>query len=166
MHVLKRVDLWIRCSKKMPKVSLKKLDKEIEKEILDQFWSSISKINTTKGASQFFSDILTDTEKIMLSKRLAAAILLVRKKSATDIRNSLNLSYSTIATVAAWVKNAKEKTREILLQFSKEKDWERIIDKIEEILDKLPPKYRTNWQEAGRQKYKRSLARSRRSLLR
>lgn len=150
----------------MPKLSSKRIDKELENEILNQFFLSIAKINTVDGASQFFSDILTETEKKMISKRLAAAILLIREKSATDIKNSLNLTYSTIGTIAAWVKNAKKETRKILLQFSKEKDWEAILDKIEKILDKLPPRYATNWSETGKEKYKRRIKRARRSLLR
>ncbi|BCX15032.1 MAG: hypothetical protein KatS3mg088_715 [Patescibacteria group bacterium] len=150
----------------MPKLSSKKIDRQLEKEILNQFWVSIAKINTVDGASQFFSDILTETEKKMISKRLAAAILLAREKSATDIKNSLNLTYSTIGTIAAWVKNAKKETRRILLQFSKEKNWEAIVDKIEEILDKLPPRYGTNWSLVEKERYQRKIKRARKSLLR
>ena len=150
----------------MPKVSLNKLDKYVEREILKQFWYSLSKINEPISAYEFFSDILTDSEEIMLAKRLACAILLIRNKSATEIRESLHLSYSTIGTVAGWVKNAKPKTKQILLDFSKEKDWEAIIDKIEEILDKPRPRYRTDWSQAGKQKWNRIKTRSTHRLLR
>jgi len=150
----------------MPKVSRKKLDKDIEEKIYQQFWNSIAKINSVDKASQFFSDIFTESEKIMVSKRLAAAILLVRGKSATDIKNAIHITYSTIGTVAAWVKNAKPMTKQILSQFSKEKDWEIIADKIEEILDKLPPIYGSNWTEVGKRKYKRIQKRSVSEVLR
>ena len=91
----------------------------------------------------------------MLAKRFAAAILLVRGKTATEIKDSIHLTYTTIGSVASWVKNAKPKTKEILLEFSKEKDWEVIVDKIEELLDKLPPSYATNWSEAGKKKWQK-----------
>ncbi len=150
----------------MSKVSRFKLDEDIESAIFKQFWSSIAKINDVSKASEFFSDLLTETEELMLAKRLAAAILLVRGKKATEIKNSIHLTYTTIGSVASWVKNAKPKTKEVLLAFSKEKDWEEIIDTIDALLDKLPPRYGTNWSEAGKAKWKRTTVRSVRRNLR
>jgi uncharacterized protein YerC len=144
----------------MPRTSSIKLDKNIEKEILKQLWLSISKINSPITASEFVSDILTPTEQLMISKRLACAILLIRDKTPTDIKNSIHITYSTIGTVGAWVKNAKPKTQLILKQFSKEKGWEKILDKIESLLDKLPPRYGSDWKEAGKRKFKRAQKRS------
>jgi uncharacterized protein YerC len=150
----------------MPQISHYKLDKAIEEEIYKQFWSSIAKINDIPKASQFFSDLLTETEKVMLSKRLAAAILMVRGRSATDIKKSIHITYSTIGTIAAWVKNAKPKTGEVLMEFSKEKDWETIIDKIDSLLDKLPPVYGTDWSNVGKKKWQRAGERFARKSLR
>jgi|SRR3989344_2714864 len=131
-----------------------------------QFWSSLAKINNASKASEFFSDLLTRSEEMMLAKRFAAAILLIRGKSPTEIKNSIHLTYTTIGSVASWVKNAKPKTKEILLAFSKEKDWETIIDKIESLLDKLPPRFGTNWSEAGKKKWQRMKDRAARNNLR
>jgi uncharacterized protein YerC len=149
----------------MPRVSKAKLNHEIEQAMFKQFWSSVAKINDVSKASEFFSDLLTETEEKMLSKRLAAAILLVRGKTATDIKNSIHLTYTTIGSVASWVKNAKPKTKEILLSFSKEKDWEEIVDKIESILDKLPPRHGTSWSESGKRKSQRAKKRSNKKTL-
>lgn len=140
----------------MPKVSRYKMDKNLESAMFEQFWKSVSKINNSSEASQFFSDLLTSTEKIMLAKRFATAILLVREKSATEIKTSLHLTYTTIGTVASWVKNAKPKTKSILTNISKEKDWEKIIEKIDEILDSLQPLPRRDWIKVGKEKQKRS----------
>ena len=150
----------------MPQISKRKLDKNLQDGVVNQFWISISKINTPKEASEFFSDVLTETEKVMLSKRLACAILLIRGRSATEIKDSIHLSYTTIGTIAAWVKNAKPKTRKILINFSEEKDWENILDKIEEILDKLPPRYGSDWHEKGKEKWQRVKERAAKRALR
>ncbi len=150
----------------MPRISKFKLDKDIQRAILKQFWSSIAMIQNESYASAFFSDLLTSTEEMMLAKRLAAAILIVRGKSATQIKDSIHLSYTTIGSVASWVKNAKPQTQKILLNFSKQKDWEEILDKIEAMLDKLPPRYGTNWHEAGKAKWERLKKRSTRASLR
>jgi uncharacterized protein YerC len=150
----------------MPKVSKIKLDKDIEVAIFKQFWSSVAKINDASKASDFFSDLLTQSEELMLAKRLAAAILLIRGKSPTEIKNSIHLTYTTIGSVASWVKNAKPKTKSILKEFSEEKDWEVIIDKIEFIIDKIPPRYGSDWSSAGKAKWNRSIKRSARNILR
>lgn len=150
----------------MPQVSRKKLDKDIEREMFNLFWKSLARLKDSSITSQFFSDLLTETEKIMLAKRFTVAVLLARGKTATEIKNSINVTYSTVGSVSSWLKNAKPKTKKIMGEISKEKDWEAIGDRIDELLDKLPPRYGTNWSEAGKQKWKRTQQRAARMALR
>jgi len=150
----------------MPKVSRKPLNKDIENEMFRQFWNSLAKIKDAEIASQFFSDLLTETEKFMLAKRFTTAILIIRGKSPTKIKDSIHVTYSTIGSVASWVKNAKPKTRKILLSLSREKNWENILDKIDELFDKLPPKYGSNWTEASKEKWRQIKIRSAKRILR
>jgi len=150
----------------MPQISKRKLDNNIEEEMFKQFWNSLGQINDFQKSGEFFSDLLTQTEKTMLAKRFTAAVLIIRGKSATEIKNSIYLTYSTIGSVSSWVKNAKPKTRELLTKISNEKNWESILDKIEAILDKIPPKRGTDWSMAGKAKYNRALKRSSRRSLR
>lgn len=150
----------------MPKLSLRKIDIDIEREILNQFWKSLSRINNPKFASDFFSDLLTNTEKYMLAKRYACAVLLTRGRSASDINKSIHLTYTAIGSVSSWVKNAKPLTTKLLESISKEKDTEKILDKIDAFLDKLSPLPGTDWSRAGKEKYKRAIERSVRNNLR
>jgi uncharacterized protein YerC len=150
----------------MSQISKKRLDKDVEREMFNQFWASLSKIDTPSAASEFFSDLLTKTEKYVLAKRFTCAILLVRGHSASEINKSIHLTYSTIGSVASWVKNARPQTKHILEKISKEKDWEKVFDRIDSLLDKLPPKYGTDWSRVGKEKYKSALQRSARSNLR
>ena len=150
----------------MPQLSKRKLDKNIEQQMFTQFWNSLSGLENPQSASDFFSDLLTNTEKYMLAKRLTCAVLLIRGHSASEINKSIHITYSTIGSVASWVKNAKPKTQNILARISKQKDWQSISDLIESLLDKLPPKYGTNWSIAGKEKHKRALQRSAKSSLR
>ncbi|MBI2103851.1 hypothetical protein HYT59_02510 [Candidatus Woesebacteria bacterium] len=131
-----------------------------------QFWNSLSKIKDPETASEFFSDLLTETERIMLAKRFTVSVLLIRGKSPSEIKDTLHVTYSTIGSVASWVKNAKPATRKLLMTLSNQKEWENILDRIEELLDKLPPRYGSNWSEAGKEKWKRTKARSTRRALR
>lgn len=150
----------------MVQISKKRLDKDIETEMYKQFWKSLSEMKNPQESSEFFSDILTETEKVMLAKRFAVALLVVRERTATEIRQAINVTYSTIATVSSWVKNAKPKTQAILKSLSSQKDWEVIDDRIEELIDKLPPRYHSDWSKTGRNKWERAKKRSSRRTLR
>jgi uncharacterized protein YerC len=150
----------------MAQISKKKLDKNVEIEMFNQFWNSLSNIDSPSSASEFYSDLLTKTEKYILAKRLACAVLLIRNHSASEINKSIHITYSTIGSVASWVKNARPKTQKILKQISKNQNWVKITDQIDAVLDKLPPRYGSNWSEEGKEKHKRNLLRSARSTLR
>lgn len=128
----------------MARVSKFKIDRHLEQEMFKQFWVSLAKINDPNSSSDFFSDLLSKTEKLMLAKRFTAAILISRNKSATEIHDSIHLSYTTIASVSAWIKNAKPETDKLLKKISKEKNWEEITDKIEDILNKIKPRRHSN----------------------
>lgn len=47
-----------------------------------------------------------------------------------------------------------------------EGNWGAILDRFEEILDKLPPGRGTDWHLAGKEKYQRQKERSARNSLR
>lgn len=150
----------------MSQVSKVKLDKELEHELYKQFWYSLAKINNSAKSSDFFSDMLTDTEKLMLAKRFAAAILIIRGKSPTEIRSAIRLAYSTIGSISSWVKNAKPATKNILEGLSKEKNLDSVFDKIDEILEAIPPRRHSDWEKEYKERRAESKKRSARKDLR
>ena len=150
----------------MSRVSAYKIDKNIESEMFRKFWSSIPLLRDASAASSFFSDLLTDTEEVMLAKRFTIAILLLSGKRPLDIRAILHVSYSTIGTVSSWLKNAKPQTTQLLKHMMKESTWESFIDQIDAALDALPPRYGTDWSKAGKAKWKRKMERASRQSLR
>lgn len=129
----------------MARVSKIKLDKLLENQILDQFWTSLSFVNNSVKSQSFYSDLFSTTERLMLAKRFAVAILLYRGKSATEIHDAIHVSYSNIGSVTSWVKNGKPGTQELLNKISRMKSWGAIIDSIDTLLDKLPPKRHSDW---------------------
>ncbi|MCL5675843.1 MAG: Trp family transcriptional regulator [Patescibacteria group bacterium] len=150
----------------MPRVSRFKLDKDIETEMFHQFWESLSQLHSAEQVSAFFSDILTDTEEMMLAKRFTTALLILKGKRPVEIVQTLHITYSTIGSVASWLKNAKPHTRKILQNFIQTNNWQEFLDRIDEFLDQLPPRYGTNWQQAGKQKWERTKERAARQALR
>lgn len=150
----------------MVQISHKPLNEDIESEMYKQLWENLAKIRDPQTASHFFSDLLTSTEKVMIAKRFTIAVLLIRGKTHVDIKDTLNVSFSTIGSVASWVKNAKPKTKEFYKKLSKEKDWEVILDKIDEILEKLPPPYYSDWSTKNKEKWKNTMHRATKRNLR
>lgn len=150
----------------MTQISKYPLDKVAEKEMYRHFWHSISALRDADVVATFFSDFLTDSEKLMLAKRFTIAVLLLRGRRPKDIKDILHVSYSATGSVASWLKNAKPQTLESLERVIKESKWEDFIDKIDSIIDELSPKYGTNWSTAGKAKWQRKLERNARQSLR
>ena len=64
---------------RMPHISKRFLNKEEFKNINIQLYKVVSHLVRSGKTKLFFDEILTKTEKIMLSKRLAIIILLIKK---------------------------------------------------------------------------------------
>ncbi len=81
-------------------VSKKPLKKEIQTQLNRQLVSSIVSLRTESGGAHFISELLTDTEQIMLAKRLMMIFMLIENVSQYHIRQVLNVSSSTVARTA------------------------------------------------------------------
>lgn len=149
----------------MSRVSKYPVSPLVQEEMFRQFWRSISHLRSVEDVSSFFSDLLTETEEVMLAKRLAVAILVLNGKKAVDIVTALHVTYTTVGTVVSWVKNAKPHTRKVLKRMIEEREWQMLIDAVEGVLDALPPRYGTNWHRVGKERYERRLEREARSRL-
>ena len=150
----------------MPQISKYPLDKILEQQMFREFWSSVSKLRDANEVSAFFSDLLSDVEEKMLAKRFTVAVLILRGKRPVDIASAVHVSYSTIASVAAWVTHASPKMRLLLQTIIDQRNWQQILDRIDALLDKLPPAYGTDWHKAGKAKWQRRIERATRQSLR
>ena len=123
----------------MTKVSRRFLDKELENTIFEVFLKTIADIKTPLEAKNFIEDLLSPTEKIMLIKRLAIAVLLTKGKTYEYIDDTLKVSRATIMNVSLWLKHGKGGYRKVVDSILKTQNKERLIDNIEEILLRLSP---------------------------
>lgn len=87
----------------MTKVSRRPLTVEELKEIEEQFWQVVAGLRNAREVKLFFLDLLTHTERKMLSKRLQGAKMLLDKKSYGDIGKKLHMSAVTIAKINNWL---------------------------------------------------------------
>ena len=83
----------------MTQVSKFKLDRKIQDTLLKNLLTVISKLNKEDQAKLFLDDLLTRTEKIVLAKRLAIALMLESGKSYEEIKDLLKVSSSTIGVI-------------------------------------------------------------------
>lgn len=152
----------------MPQISRHPLDKNVEARLFELFWRSLTRLGSQQQTAEFFSDLLTATEKTMLAKRYTIAVLLSKNYPPKHIHNILNVSFSTIGIVSAWLKNLRPTTKKVIDRHLKDEAWGRFFDKIEAAVDLVPPIVTPYAQKprAGKEKFQRLLARSARSVLR
>ncbi len=80
-------------------ISSQNLSKVETAKIQSQFVQLLADLGHS-DATTFFEDFFSETEKVVLAKRLAIAILLHKGKPYGEIAKSLNVSSATISAVA------------------------------------------------------------------
>ncbi len=83
----------------MPHISKKKIKKEVATELADQFLIFLSLARTKGEARILANELLSQTERVMLAKRLASVVLLVRGYSFTQIEDALGISRQTAVRI-------------------------------------------------------------------
>ena len=73
--------------------------REVEKRVYEVFERAIQKLKNPKDIRNFVDDLLTPTEKIMLSKRLAIAVLLEKGLDYRQISGIMKVSFATITSI-------------------------------------------------------------------
>lgn len=81
----------------MPQVSKNKLSKKTEEELINNLNLVFAKINAVDEMLIFQKALMTETEKLMLAKRLAIIVLISEKLSDSEIAHILHLTRITVA---------------------------------------------------------------------
>lgn len=150
----------------MTKVSKRFLDEKLWKKIFELFTRAIADFKKPLEVENFLEDLLSPTEKIMLTKRLAIAILLVKGYTYDEIDEKLKVSRSTIMGVSFWLKNGKSGYAKAVEKIIKNQNKEALVDKIDEILLQLsgPKAYGSlahkRKSKRGKELFKRKLERN------
>lgn len=101
----------------MPQVSKRGLHHNQWQQIWSIFVRCVAKVNTSKSKILLFS-LLTETEQIMLAKRLLVGILLIQKYPPLEISKLLKMSRATVYKCSALLKINPEYKQLILSEFS------------------------------------------------
>ena len=84
-------------------LSKKRINKQIEKRIFKSLYQVLADLRKPDEVKKFFNDVLSETEQIVLAKRLGIAWYLTKNKSYESIRQDLKVSSATIATIQGWL---------------------------------------------------------------
>ena len=87
-------------------VSSKSLSKKKEAEVFARLHFLLADARHPDEITQFLSSFLTETEHLVLAKRLTIYYLLDKGQSYTQIKNELQVSSATISTVSENMKNS------------------------------------------------------------
>ncbi len=114
----------------MPHVSKQKITNKTKSE-LEKYISKLLFESGHQTRKEVFEEILTSTEKIMLSKRIATILMLKKGQGSYEISKKLGISYSTAERYKENVRIGKFKETE---QWIKNYSGNRFIDLAIELI--------------------------------
>lgn len=143
----------------MTQVSRRFLKRETEEKINNLFWESISLCPNKTSVAEFLDDLLSPTEKVMLSKRLTIAYLLLKGYPYDVINSTLKVSDPTIGKISLLLKLKGKGLRKALERAHKRKLWRDFFEELADAaLDIFGKGKGGNWKAAESFKHQRRLA--------
>lgn len=119
----------------MPHLSKRKIDPKIEEQIRNSFTLLVKDLDNVPDTEKFLSSILSETERIMIAKRITAAFLLKHNIASTTIGEILKLTPETIARQKLWIQTHQEGFDLLFNKMERQKRKEITKDTFYKILD-------------------------------
>lgn len=99
------------------------------KQMLSTLWTMIALLETRDDVENFFRDLLSETEAIMLARRIMIATHLLEGASYDDICTDLKASPVTVASVHRWLQQGRG-YQNLLPKLQKEQErQEKVLEK-------------------------------------
>lgn len=144
----------------MSRVSRRLLDRDVEEKIYRLLVECVAESKDQNAAGNFIDILLTKTEKLMIGKRIAIALMLVKGYSPIEIDEKLKVSQATVYTVRSWLDEKGAEYYDLLRKIAhrdegQEKEhrqlrWEADHNGI------FPPRRGTNWKEQKRKQWQKA----------
>ena len=144
----------------MPHVSKNKLDENVLEDLSQRLVFVLAELTERGAMDDFLNDLLTRTEKTMLVKRLAIAIMLAEEYPFRIISLALKVSEATICAMRERIDKGGRGFALVLRRLKKEEKIEKILETLHKLVEvfALPPiagKGRWRLLDHGRKKIKR-----------
>lgn len=101
------------------KVKYNLLTEAEKKRYLGDFYSMISLLKNRDEAKNFFKDLLTLSEIVMISRRIQVAKMLLESKTYEEIKEEMHVGTATVAQVERWLNNGFGGYRKTISEFRK-----------------------------------------------
>lgn len=141
----------------MSQVSKYPLSKAVENECFDLLHETIGELNNRQEIQEFLDDFLSPIEKIMLSKRLAVAVLLGKGYNYEAIRRALHVTPGTIAMVNILYKYSGKGYKRMVDRVLTQEKWQKLWQKIDDVLADLVAPAHTNWSYWRKERWQRKM---------
>lgn len=127
----------------MAKVKPHAIDPQEKFEAIDGLFDVISKLKTKQEIVDFFLGLFTQSESLMMARRIQIARMLLCDKSYEEIKKKLKVSSQTIHATDKWLHKGDEKyTTWLKNRVIKIEDENKLKNKhkptYESLLDKYP----------------------------
>jgi len=109
------------------KVKYHNLSEDERKVFLGDFYDMISVLSTRSEVKNFFKDLLTLSEIVMISRRLQIAKRLLAGYSYFKIKNELKVGANNIAQVDRWLNNGFGGYKDVIQKYEKQKNKKKFI---------------------------------------
>lgn len=108
---------------------------------LDTLYTAAGTVRGRESMKQFLRDLLTESERIMLGRRIMIARHLLAQRSHRDIAHEMKVGHDTIQRVERWLKD----------QFP---GYEQVVENLEKELNSREKKYRDKYLYATNTLYR------------
>jgi uncharacterized protein YerC len=85
------------------KVRARELDPKVRMRILDTLYTSAGTVRGRNAMKTFLKDVLTESERIMIGRRILIARELLAGKGYRDVASELGVGHDTISKVDHWL---------------------------------------------------------------
>jgi TrpR-related protein YerC/YecD len=79
------------------------MNKDDRYKLLDELYDMISVLDSKEEVKNFFRDLLTPSESLMLARRIAIAKMLLSGSTYDEVKEKLNVGYDNIKSVYRWL---------------------------------------------------------------
>ena len=144
----------------MPHISQKKMNDKDFNKIYDPLISFFDTAGNQRKSDILFREFLTNTEKIMLAKRLAILCLIDDSVSEHYISYILNVSPSTISRISLSYEHGKYPYISNIIKKNKQNIWDVLEGIVRSSVEGYVGPKRWSWLDEIERKYKRKILKS------
>lgn len=119
----------------MAQVSKQALERDIEEAVSDLFLKGISELNDRTELAFMLNDLLTNTERSIISKRLTVAFLLHKGYDHRTIAYVLKVSTPTVWRMNQKLKEKGSGVKMLFTKLETDPNWGEFLGRLEANID-------------------------------